>query len=150
MIVIATPGTPSTLSGSCSLFKQASNSILGSYPLHLSFSLSHPLPAFVHLIPSLNLSFSMSLLPFLTPSLCLLSMLLSHSLCLTIRLSAALRYRASVFRCPSLSLSAFLNSNPRTAHRDFNSCDNYLDFSCTALTAQSFHCNYLLVSTAPA
>lgn len=35
----------------------------------LFLSLSHSLPAFVHLIPSLNLSFSMSLLPFLTPSL---------------------------------------------------------------------------------
>lgn len=104
----------STLSGSCSLFKQASNSILGSYPF--SLTLSH--------------SFLLCL------SLRILLPLSSHSLVFPISLSRysvflRLSHIASVFHCPSLSFEALPNSNPRTVLRHFNSCDNYLDFSCT-------------------
>lgn len=60
---------PSTLSGSCSLFKQASNSILDSYsfslslPLFLSLSFSLCLSLVLYRFPGLSLSFSLS--PFL-------------------------------------------------------------------------------------
>lgn len=94
---------PSTLSGSCSLFKQASNSILGLYSLTLS--------------PPLSLSSPISLFLFLSPFL-------------AIRLSAAAAYHIRLSLSVSLSFDA-PNSNPRTVVRDFNSCDNYLDFSRT-------------------
>lgn len=55
------------------------------------------------------------------------SLFLSSS---AIRLSTALAYRIRL----SLPVPLFQgapNSNPQTVLRDFNSCDNYPDFSCT-------------------
>lgn len=122
--------------------------------LHLSPfspSLRLSLPSYISFLLSTS---RFPCLPFLTPFLSLsisylcLCFSLSHfvSPFVFLRLSDIARLSFVV----RLSLSAFLDSNPRMVLRDFNSCDNYLDFSCTALTAQSFHCNYLLVSTAPA
>lgn len=105
----------STLSGSCSLFKQASNSILGSYP------------------------FSLALTPFRFAFLFVSSpFCLARSLVFPISLSrypsfCGSRISHPVFHCPSHPQPLFRgapNSNPRTVLRDFNSCDNYLDFSC--------------------
>lgn len=78
----------STLSGSCSLFKQASNSILGSYPFSLTLTPFRFAFLFVLLLPLFRR-------PLVFP--------ISLSLFLTIRLPAALAYRASVFHRPSLS-----------------------------------------------
>lgn len=109
----------STLSGSCSLFKQASNSILGSYPFSLALAPFRFAFLFVSSFPPISrsrvLAFSRSL---------------SLSLVLAIRLSTALAYRIRL----SLPVPLFQgapNSNPQTVLRDFNSCDNYPDFSCT-------------------
>lgn len=108
----------STLSGSCSLFKQASNSILGSYPFSLTLTPFSALPSSSY-PPSPYLAFSRSrVFP------------ISLSLFLAIRLSTALAYRIRL----SLPVPLFQgapNSNPQTVLRDFNSCDNYPDFSCT-------------------
>lgn len=105
----------STLSGSC-LFKQASNSILGTTRIH-SLSLSLLFALSFSSYPPSPISHS---LVFPT----------SLSLFLVIRLSVGLAYRIRL----SLPIPLFRgapNANPRTVLRHFNSCDNYLDFSCT-------------------
>lgn len=108
----------STLSGSCSLFKQASNSILGSYPFSLTltpfrfaflFVSSFPLSRVLAFSRFPDLSFSLPRYPSFYGSR------VSHP---------------SFIARPSLSRCS-LNSNPQTVLRDFNSCDNYPDFSCT-------------------
>lgn len=104
----------STPSGSCSLFKQASNSILGSYPFSLTLT---PFRFAFPFVSSFTLSrvLSFSLLSFTPPRY--------PSFC------------GSRISHPSFIASVPLfrgapNSNPRPTLRDFNSCDNYLDFSC--------------------
>lgn len=106
----------STLSGSCSLFKQASNSILGSYPFSLTLTPFRFAFLFVSSFPYFAvLSFSRSLF-------------LSFSLSVFLRLSHIAH--PSFIARPSLSRCSQLKSANGTP-RDFNSCDNYLDFSCT-------------------
>ena len=120
----------STLSGSCSLFKQASNSILGSYPFSLTpfhfaflFVLSFPHLAFSRFLNSLFLS-----LP------CYLSFCGSSHI-------------ASVFHCPSLSFEAFLTQiRERYSRISTVAITTWISPVLQAVTAQSFHCNYLLVS----
>lgn len=105
----------STLSGSCSLFKQASNSILGSYPFSLTLTPFRFAFLFVSSFPlSRVLAFSRSL--FLSSSLSVFLRLLAY------------RIRLSL---PVPLFQGAPNSNPQTVLRDFNSCDNYPDFSCT-------------------
>lgn len=121
----------STPSGSCSLFKQASNSILGSY----SFSLTLTPFAFPFVF-----SFTLSrVLSFSQP--------LFHSSTLSVFLR--LSHIASVFHClrPSLSRLAPTQIHDRHSEISTVAITTWISLVLQAVTAQSFHCNYLLVST---
>lgn len=121
----------STLSGSCSLFKQASNSILGSYPFSLTLTPFRFAFLFVSSFPlSRVLAFSRSLF-------------LSSSLSVFLRLSRI----ASVFHCPSLSFKVL----PTQILKRYSGISTVaittrISPVLEAVTAQSFHCNYLLVN----
>lgn len=122
----------STLSGSCSLFKQASNSILGSYP------------------------FSLTLTPFRFAFLFVSSFPLSRVLAFSRDLSFSLpRYPsfygssriASVFHCPSLSFKMLPTQILKRYSRISTvAITTRISPVLEAVTAQSFHCNYLLVN----
>lgn len=127
----------STLPGSCSLFKQASNSILGSHPFSLTLTVFRFTFLFVSSFPppvSRPLVFpGFSFAPPRYPSFCG---------------SRAYRIRLS-FR-PSLSFEA-LPTQIREWYSGISTVaiTTWISPVLQAVTAQSFHCNYLLVSVAP-
>lgn len=123
----------STLSGSCSLFKQASNSILGSYPFSLTLT-PFPLCHSLRILSSLSRAFSRF------PDL-------SFSLSVFLRLS----HIASRLSLPVRPSPPSFEAHPTQIRERYSGISavaitTWISPVLQAVTAQSFHCNYLLVN----